>query len=124
MSTRHWNLLAISSAITLCFFALAWELWLAPLRPGGSSLALKALPLLVPLFGLLRQKRYTHQWCALLTLIYLAEALVRIGSDPEGTRWAPAIELLLAAALFAGCVGYARATRPGVSNAQGFKPAD
>jgi len=37
------------SLIALIFLCLAWELALAPIRPGGSSLALKALPLLLPL---------------------------------------------------------------------------
>jgi len=40
--------LALVSLITLC---LAWEMWLAPLRPGGSLMALKALPLVLPLAG-------------------------------------------------------------------------
>ena len=43
-----------ASLIALIFLGLAWELWLAPLKPGGSLLALKVLPLLVPLFGVLR----------------------------------------------------------------------
>jgi hypothetical protein len=59
----------------------AWELWLAPLRPGGSMLALKALPLLFPLLGILRGKRYTHQWTSMLALAYVAEGLVRTASD-------------------------------------------
>ena len=50
---------AIASLVALIFLCLAWELWLAPIRPGGSLLALKVLPLLVPLFGVLRGKRYT-----------------------------------------------------------------
>jgi uncharacterized membrane protein len=47
---------ALAALIVLC---LAWELWLAPLRPGGSLAALKALPLALPLGGILRGKRYT-----------------------------------------------------------------
>ena len=109
---RRWNLLAAGSLIALAAFCLAWELWLAPLRPGGSTLAAKALPLLAPLFGILRGKRYTHQWTSLLALAYVAEGLVRIGSDPVDTRWAPAVEIALAGVLFTACVGYARATAP------------
>lgn len=46
----------VASLIALIFLGLAWELWLAPLRAGGSLLALKVLPppLLLPLFGILR----------------------------------------------------------------------
>ena len=41
-----WNA-AIASLVALIFLSLAWELWLAPIRPGGSFLALKTLPLLL-----------------------------------------------------------------------------
>ena len=44
-----YNRLPSTSLIGLLFLCLAWELWLAPLRPGGSMLALKALPLLFSL---------------------------------------------------------------------------
>jgi len=40
---------SIASLIALIILCLAWELWLAPLRPGGSSLVFKVLPLLLPL---------------------------------------------------------------------------
>ena len=73
-------------------------------------LALKALPLLVPVFGILRGKRYTHQWLSLLSLAYLAEGLVRVTSDAPGDRWPAAIEIGLTVILFAGCLGYARST--------------
>lgn len=74
-AARKLNLLAASSLVALIFLCLAWELWWAPLRPGGSWLALKALPLLAPLFGVLHGQRYTHQWTSLLALTYLTEGL-------------------------------------------------
>ena len=57
--------------IALIFLCVAWELWLAPLRPGGSWLVLKVLPLLAALFGTLRGRRYTYQWASMLSLVYL-----------------------------------------------------
>jgi uncharacterized membrane protein len=105
---RFFNLLSVCALIGLLVHCLLWELWLAPLHPGGSTLVLKALPLLLPLFGLLHGKRYTHQWMSLFSLIYLAEGLVRIGSDPIEQRWAPALEVLLALLLFIGVVGFAK----------------
>lgn len=110
--SRWFNHLASSSLILLLFLCLAWELWLAPLRPGGSMLALKALPLLLPLFGILRGRRYTHQWTSLLTLIYIAEGLVRLASDQGASRSLALAETVLATLLFAGCLGYARLTAP------------
>src|SRR5256885_15112591 len=40
--------LAVSSLMGLIVLSLAWELWLAPMRPGGSWLVLKALPPAAP----------------------------------------------------------------------------
>ena len=68
---------ACSSLLALIFLCLAWELWLAPLRPGGSWLALKALPLLLPLMGILHGRRYTYQWASMLILAYFAEGVMR-----------------------------------------------
>ena len=114
------NRLSSTSLVGLLFLCLAWELWLAPLRPGGSMLALKALPLLLPLFGILRGNRYTHQWTSMLSLAYLTEGLVRAVSD-HGTSQVLAIaETLLATMLFAGCLGYARVAAPSRTD----KPAD
>jgi uncharacterized membrane protein len=103
------NRLASISLIGLLFLCLAWELWLAPLRPGGSMLALKALPLLFPLFGILRGKRYTHQWTSLLAWPTSPKALVRAASDQGQARTLAMAETALATLLFAGCLGHARA---------------
>ena len=106
------NRLTSTSLVGLLFLCLAWELWLAPLRPGGSMLALKALPLLFPLFGILRGKRYTHQWTSMLALAYVAEGLVRAVSDQGMSQIMAIAETVLATLLFAGCLGYARSTAP------------
>ncbi len=107
---RQYNLLASFSLIALIALCIAWELWLAPLRPGGSMLVLKVVPLLVPLFGILRGKRYTHQWTSFLALAYFTEGTVRGASDTGFNLWLGWMEAGLAVALFAGCLGYARTT--------------
>jgi hypothetical protein len=66
---------------------------LAPLRPGGSMLALKALPLLLPLRGILHGRRYTYQWTSLLVLLYLAEGLVRSHHDLGLSQWLAMAEI-------------------------------
>lgn len=102
---------ACLSLLALIFLCIAWELWLAPLRPGGSWLVLKALPLLAPLRGTLRGRRYTCQWASMLILAYLAEGAVRAITD-SGTAAALALaEALLAFAFFVSAVGYVRLTR-------------
>lgn len=111
MSTRAAYLAACSTLIGLIFLCVAWELWLAPLRPGGSWLVLKVLPLLAPLFGILRGKRYTYQWSSLLVWPYVAEGVVRAFSDAGPSRILAAFELLLALAFFGAIVAYLRSSR-------------
>ena len=101
-------LVALLALISLC---LAWELWLAPLRPGGSWLALKALPLALPLSGIFSGKRYTYQWSSLLILAYLAEGATRAWAETGVSRTLAAGEVLLSLTLFAAAVCYARLTR-------------
>lgn len=90
---------------------LAWELWLAPLRPGGSLMALKALPLALPLGGIFSGRRYTYQWSSLLILAYLAEGATRAWSDSGLSQSLAAVEFVLSALFFALVVSYARMTR-------------
>jgi uncharacterized membrane protein len=96
------------SLIALIALCLAWELWLAPVRPGGSWLALKALPLALPLGGILAGRRYTYQWSSLLVLAYFAEGATRAWAE-RGTSQALALtEIALSLAFFACAVLYAR----------------
>jgi uncharacterized membrane protein len=110
-AARLYNHAATLSLIALLFLCLAWELWWAPLRPGGSWLVLKALPLLAPLFGMLRGRRYTHQWVSLLALAYFTEGIVRASTEHGLSGRLAIAETALAVALFASAVLYARATR-------------
>ena len=70
--------IALCSLIILC---ILWEWWLAPLRPGGSWMVLKVLPLLLPLRGVLRKDNYTMQWTSMLIWLYFTEGCVRLYSD-------------------------------------------
>ena len=101
------------SLIALIVLCLAWELWLAPLRPGGSLVALKALPLALPLPGVLAGRRYTYQWSSLLILAYFAEGATRGWADSGVSRTLALAEVALSLAFFAAAVSYARLTRAG-----------
>ncbi len=107
------NALAIASLLALVALCLAWEIWWAPLRPGGSWLALKALPLLLPLRGVLHGRRYTHQWGSMLILAYAAEGLMRVASDAGLSRWLAAAEIGLSLVFFLSAAFYARVTSAG-----------
>jgi uncharacterized membrane protein len=102
---------ASATLVALIVLCLAWELWLAPLRPGGSYLALKALPLALPLAGILLGRRYTYQWSCLLILAYFAEGVTRAWSDAGLSQKIAFAEAALSAAFFAMAVSYARATK-------------
>ena len=107
----RWQQRAVALVGAVALYAALWELWLAPLRPGGSWLALKALPLALPLTGILSGKRYTYQWSSMLILGYLAEGATRAWTETGMSRTLAMAEVLLSLVFFAAAVSYARATR-------------
>jgi len=118
--TRVTWLAACATLIALIFLALAWELFLAPLKPGGSWLVLKVMPPMAPLFGVLRARRYTFQWSTLLIWFYVAEGAVRMYTDKGLSSSLAAIELVLALGYFAAAVGFLKHTRRGaITNVAG-----
>ncbi|NOT18156.1 MAG: DUF2069 domain-containing protein [Sulfuriferula sp.] len=102
--------LSIVSLIALIFLSVAWEGWLAPLTPGGSALIFKVIPLMIPLFGILRGKRYTYQWSSMMILIYFTEGAVRAWSDHGLSQILAMIEVALTVTFFTATIYYARAT--------------
>jgi uncharacterized membrane protein len=100
---------AVTSLVLLFAWLLAWEIVVAPLHPGGSLLALKALPLLLPLRGVLKRDLYTLQWSSMVILIYLVEGVVRAWSDrTELSRMMALGETLLVVAYFLFALLYLR----------------
>lgn len=108
---RALRLAASASLLALLALCLAWELWLAPLRPGGSLLALKAAPLALPIPGVLNGRRYTYQWSAMLVLAYFAEGVMRAWSERGASQLLAGAEIALSLVFFASAVAYARLTR-------------
>ncbi|WP_291990430.1 DUF2069 domain-containing protein [Candidatus Accumulibacter sp. ACC007] len=109
---RGLYLAACSSLIALIFLCLAWELRLAPIQPGGSWLALKCLPLLAPLFGILNGRRYSYQWASMLILLYFTEGIVRATTETGMGQLLATAETVLSLVFFCATVAYARLTRP------------
>lgn len=111
-SLLHWSRWCASlSLIALIVLGLGWEIFWAPLRPGGSLLFLKTLPLLAPLFGVLRGQRYTYQWSAMLILLYFTEGVVRGWAEHGLAQTLALIEVLLSILFFAAALCYARLSR-------------
>ena len=100
--------LAVGSMVGLIVLGLAWEIWLSPIRPGGSLLALKVLPLCLPLAGILKNRMYTYRWISLLLWLYFTEGAVRAWSDRPPGNYLAMIEVLLCLLLFAACAFHVR----------------
>lgn len=109
---RTLYLAACVSLIALIFLCLAWELRLAPVQSGGSWLALKCLPLLAPLFGILHERRYSYQWASMLILLYFTEGVVRATTEQGASQWLAIVETALSLIFFGSAVVYAKLTRP------------
>lgn len=107
-SVRATRWLAVGSLVGLIVLGLAWELWLAPLRPGGSLLALKVLPLVIPLAGLYKNRMYTYRWVSLVIWLYFTEGVVRGWSDKPPSQWLAWAEVALCLVLFTACTLHVR----------------
>ena len=111
MSLPALRRLVVGSFVALIALGLAWELWLAPLRPGGWALSLKVVPLALALPSLMRGRVRTFQWWSMLVLVYLAEGLVRASSDRGPSVALAIVETGLATLAFTGILLYVRAAR-------------
>ncbi len=100
--------LAVGSLLGLIILGLAWELVLAPIRPGGSLLALKVVPLCFPLAGLLKNRMYTYRWVSLMVWLYFTEGAVRAYSDKAPSNYYAMVEVLLCLSLFVACALHVR----------------
>jgi len=106
-AVRRTRSLAVASTLALIALGLTWELWLAP--TGRGTLALKVLPLFLPLPGLLRLRLYTYRWVSLGVWLYAAEGAMRAGSEHGVSATLALIEVVLALVLFTACCLHIRA---------------
>jgi uncharacterized membrane protein len=98
--------IALAALLALIALGLAWELWLAP--TGGRTLALKVVPLALPLPGLLRDRLYTYRWLSLFVWLYFIEGVVRASGDGGTSALLAMIEVALCLLLFAACAARVR----------------
>jgi uncharacterized membrane protein len=103
------RVLALAGYFALLTLLLNWHTWIAPPTrvPISVVLLLVAVPLLLPLRGLLHGRVYTHAWTSFLALAYFALAVDAIAADvqPAWLGWAALVASL---ALFTGAIGYTR----------------
>lgn len=108
-SNSLWRWTAAGSLIALIALCLVWELRLAPIFPGGSWMALKALPLLLPLRGVLKGNLYTMQWASMFILLWFMEGVMRAWSDLNPvSAWLAGLEIALSLLFYVSAVMYCR----------------
>lgn len=100
LSKNPFQLIATAAFVDLFILCVSWEWFLSPLRPGGSWLILKAVPLLFAIPGLWKGKVYTMQWASMLILLYITEGLVRI-LETGANFWLAILETALGVLAFA-----------------------
>ncbi len=106
---RNLRRTCVITLLGLTLLCVLWETVLAPVRPGGSWLFLKALPLAFPLRGILRGNSYTYQWASMLSLLYVMEGAVRVMSDTRPlSAMLAGVELALSLLFFACAILYVR----------------
>lgn len=105
LDKNKYVLIASAATLDLIILCVAWEWFISPLRPGGSWLILKAVPLIVMFPGIWRAKVYTMQWGTMLILIYTTEALVRI-SESGWNFWLALLELVFSVTIFISLLLY------------------
>jgi uncharacterized membrane protein len=110
-ATRGWRITAAACLYALLLLCLVWELWLVPLRPGGSWLALKALPLLWIAPGITRGRMYTYRASTMLILAYFTEGVVRAWSDGGMSANLAVAEIVLSVVFFGAAIAWVRASR-------------
>lgn len=111
MSADALRRLTLACFLGLIVLGLAWEIWLAPARPGAWLLALKVIPLALALPAIAGGRVRAYQWWSMLVLIYLAEGLVRATSDQGTSASLALLETLLAAVAFVSILFYVRRRR-------------
>ena len=96
----RWQQRAVALVGAAALYAALWELWLAPLRPGGSWLALKALPLAGLWLPLARGNRRARQ---------AASLILRALTEPSRHAFAATVGTVLAIAALAAILQSFRA---------------
>ena len=104
--------LALGGQLALLAVVVAWAGWLGPAggQPAALRAAVVALPLLLPLPGLLRGSRRAHLWAALVTLPYFMHGVVEVWAG--GRPLLAGLEISAAVAAFGGCLLALSLSRP------------
>jgi uncharacterized membrane protein len=104
--------LAVASLLALILLCVLWEAVVARSGPNTYWLALKALPLVLAVPGVLKARRYTMQWSTLLIWLYFTEGVMRAWSERGAVGVLALMEVVLSLLYFVAVVLFLRATAP------------
>jgi uncharacterized membrane protein len=110
------HLISSISLVLLIVLCILWELVLAPLRPGGSWMVIKVLPLFAPLSGTLKKNVYTLQWASMFILLYFTEGVVRAWSDHGLSQLLAGLEVIFSTTFFICAIFFLRPYKQAAKN--------
>ena len=110
------HLISSISLVLLIVLCILWELVLAPLRPGGSWMVIKVLPLFAPLSGTLKKNVYTLQWASMFILLYFTEGIVRAWSDHGLSQILAGLEVVFSTTFFVCAIFFLRPYKKAAKN--------
>jgi uncharacterized membrane protein len=110
------HLISSISLVLLIVLCILWELVLAPLRPGGSWMVIKVLPLFAPLSGTLKKNVYTLQWASMFILLYFTEGVVRAWSDHGLSQILAGLEVVFSTTFFVSAIFFLRPYKKAAKN--------
>lgn len=92
--------------LALVLLTPLWDGVFAPLDTGRVLLAVKLVPLLLPLRGICTGRIYTYQYTSMLILAYFAEGVMRLWDASALSRAFAAAEIALSLVFFVGALAY------------------
>jgi uncharacterized membrane protein len=109
MKLRIARAVVLTAYFFLLLLVLAWHAWLfpAPHVPVSLMLLITAVPLLVPLRGVLHGRARSHLWAAFLSLVYFVHGVGEAMANPA-ERWLGLAEVASSLLLFFAATLYAR----------------
>jgi uncharacterized membrane protein len=104
-----WRALSLGCIAVLIAIVFSWQLWPTASSAGAGRAVILSVPLLLPVLGLWRGKRYTYRWATLCVMPYFIVGLTEVVANPSTRIWTAAM-LTFALAWFVGLVAYLRVT--------------
>ena len=108
-NTKKFRYLALVCTLSLFVWVVSWQLIFTTTDQYSLQFIflIYPLPLLLPMWGIVKGKPYTHAWANFIALYYLMHGFTVLYAEPA-ERWFAVIELLLVVGMFTGCSVYAR----------------